>query len=106
MRFLGRKVLEEICFKLVIAGVTYCIAVWETVSNSKFEQLEAVHRRAARLVYDLSSTDDALEKAKWQPISYIYKEELHQLCIKFLMEIVLKTLKVSSRKRQPVRREL
>ena len=64
MRFLGRKVLEEIYFKSVIAGVTYCMAVWGTVSKSKFDQLEAEHRRAARFIYDLSSTDDALEKAR------------------------------------------
>ena len=51
MWLLGSKGLGEIYFKSVIVGISYCITVWGTVSKSKFEQLEAVHRWAALLIY-------------------------------------------------------
>ena len=39
MRYLPKKVLEELYYKTVIPGVTYCIAVWGNCSTSLFQDI-------------------------------------------------------------------
>ena len=82
MKYLPKKVLEELYYKTVIPAVAYCIAVWGNCSTSLFQNIEKVHARAARVIYDLpsqTSAEDSLMHARWQSISYIYKRRL--LCI-------------------------
>ena len=68
MGYLPRKVLEEVYFKTVISSTVYGISVWGSCSVALFQQLEAVHARAARF--------NCLRTAGWQPLSYIYKRRL------------------------------
>ena len=79
MRRLPPKVLEEIYFKTVVPGVTYCIPVWGGCTAPLFSKLEEIHTKAARLIYDLPRDRDntyVLEKASWLPLSYLYKKAI------------------------------
>ena len=50
MKFLQRKVLEEIYYKSVMAGVVYCISVWGNCATAKLNEIERIHKRAAKLI--------------------------------------------------------
>ena len=76
MKFLQRKVLEEIYYKSVIAGVVYCISVWGNCDTAKLNEIEKMHKRAAKLIYDVKGGEDPLEIANWKPISYLYKRRV------------------------------
>ena len=76
MKFLQRKVLEEIYYKSVIAGVVYCISVWGNCATAKLNELGRIHKRAAKLIYNVKRDEDPLEVAKWRPISYLYKRRV------------------------------
>ena len=83
---LPSKILEEIYFKTVIPGVTYCISVWGNCSTPLFNKLEEIHVKAARFIHRLPSSNDnstQLQKLKWQPLSHIYKRkilvQMHQI---------------------------
>ena len=76
LSFLPRKVLEEIYYKSVIACVVYAISVWGTCSKATFNELEKIHERAARLIYNIPAARDPLSSANWKSLSYIYKRRL------------------------------
>ena len=79
MKGLPTCVLEEIYYKGIVPSVTYCIAVWGSCSLSLFNDLEYLHIKAAKLIHKLPSGTpdcDALKRAKWKPLSYIYKWRL------------------------------
>ena len=63
----------------IVPSITYCIAVWGSCSLSLFNDLEHLHIKAAKLIHKLPSGTpdcDALKRAKWKPLSYIYKRRL------------------------------
>ena len=73
------KVLEEIYFKTVVSGVSYCIPVWGGCTAPLFNKLEEIHTKAARLMHDLPRDQDnthVLQKANWLPLSYMYKKAI------------------------------
>ncbi len=79
MKFLPTNVLEEIYYKTVISGITYCISVWGNCLIASFQKLETVHSRAARQIFNLPRgypDDISLTHAKWQPLSCIYKPSI------------------------------
>jgi len=79
MKGLPTCVLEEIYYKGIVPSITYCIAVWGSCSLSSFNDLEHLHIKAAKLIHKLPSGTpdcDALKRAKWKPLSYIYKRRL------------------------------
>ena len=79
MKGLPTCVLEEIYYKGIVPSITYCIAVWGSCSLSLFNDLEHLHIKAAKLIHKLPSGTpdcDALKRAKWKPLSYIYKRRL------------------------------
>ena len=79
MKGLPTCVLEEIYYKGIVPSITYCIAVWGSCSLSSFNDLEHLHIKAAKLIHKLPSGTpdcDALKRAKWKPLSYIYKQRL------------------------------
>ena len=53
MKFLPTNVLEEIYYKTVISGITYCISVWGNCSIALFQKLETIHSRAVRQIFNL-----------------------------------------------------
>ena len=79
MKGLPTCVLEEIYYKGIVPSITYCIAVWGSCSLSLFNDLEHLHIKAAKLIHKLPSGTpdcDTLKRAKWKPLSYIYKRRL------------------------------
>ena len=68
--------LEEIYYKSVIACVVYAISVWGTCSKATFNELEKIHERAARLIYNIPAARDPLSSANWKSLSYIYQRRL------------------------------
>ena len=88
MKYLPKKALEELYYKTVTPAVAYCIAVWGNCSTSLFQNIEEIHARAVRVIYDLpsqTSVEDSLMHAKWQSISYIYKRRLFIHHAKYLL---------------------
>ena len=53
LRYLPKSVLEKIYYQTIVAGVVYCMPVWETCSPSQFNKLELIHERAARIIFNL-----------------------------------------------------
>ena len=79
MPCLPPQVLEEIYFKTVVPGVTYCISVWGGCTALLFNKLEEIHTRAARLIHNLPRDRDNtyhLQKSNWLPLSYMYKKAI------------------------------
>ena len=69
MKYLPKKVLEELYYKTVTPSVAYCISVWGNCSTSLFQNIEEIDARAARVIYDLpsqTSVEDSLMHARWQ----------------------------------------
>ena len=79
LRNFPTSVLEKIYYKGIIAGVTYCIAVWGTTTVANFNQLEELHIKAARFIYKIPCTvlkHEVLGIANWKSLLYIYKRRL------------------------------
>ena len=79
MKFLPTNVLEEIYYKTIISGITYCISVWGNCSVALFQKIETVYSRAARQIFNLPRDYPdhvSLTHAKWQPLSCIYKRNI------------------------------
>ena len=77
--YLPRTVQEQIFYKTVITAITYCIAVWGTASDSHMDELDTLHAKAAKIIYNIkenSSDEEVLQKANWESISYLYKRRL------------------------------
>lgn len=79
MSRLPSRTLEEIYFKTVLPGITYCISVWGGCTTPLFNKLEEIHAKAARYIHRIPSATDnfkVLKQANWHPLSYIYKKSL------------------------------
>ena len=79
LRYLPIKIQEEIYFKTVVSAATYCITVWGTSSPAILNAVDALHARAAKMIHKIKgarSTEEILNKAGWEPISYIYKKRV------------------------------
>ena len=78
-RYLLRTVQEQIYYKTVITAITYCMAVWGTVSDSHVDELDTLHVKAAKIVYNIKkncSDQKILQQANWESISYLFKQRL------------------------------
>ena len=76
---LPSKTQEEIYFKTVGNAVTCCKKVWGISSPAILSAVDALHAGAAKLVHKLEgtrSTEEILNKARWQTINYIYKNRV------------------------------
>ena len=79
MKWLPSKILEEIYYATIIPKATYCISIWGNCSETTLSLLEDNHARAVRSIYTLLSNlsnEESLERANWQPFSYLYKWRL------------------------------
>ena len=77
LKGLDNNTLETIYFKGILPSVTYSISVWG--SSNSLHALEDIHIRAARFIHNITDSIPkvgVLDKAKWQPISYIYKKRM------------------------------
>ena len=79
LRYLRINIQEEIYFKTVVSAATYCITLWGTSSPAIQNAVAALHARAAKTIHKIKgekSTEEILNKAGWEPISYIYKKRI------------------------------
>ena len=74
-----KSILEKIYYQSIVAGVVYCMPVWETCSPSKFNELELIHERADRIILNLPRNVNVIQKANWRPLQYIYKKRVATL---------------------------
>ena len=79
LRYLPKSVLEKIYYQTIVAGVVYCMPVWGTCSPSQFNELELIHERAARIIFNLPRNVNVLQKANWRPLEYICKKRVATL---------------------------
>ena len=92
MKGLPTCVLEEIYYKGIVPSITYCIAVWGSCSLYLFNDQKHLHIKAAKLIHNLPSGTpdcDALKRAKWKPLSYIYKWRLASIMYQVHNDILL-----------------
>ena len=79
LRYLPRTVQEQIYYKTVITAIIYCIAVWRTASDSHMDELDSLHAKVAKIIYNIKencSDEVILQKANWESISYLHKRRL------------------------------
>ena len=78
MKSLPSKVLESLYFRGILPSSIYGIAVWESCSPALMEELERVHRRAARIIHKIPRTcpdSKILKIAKWKSAAHMYKRK-------------------------------
>ena len=79
LRYLPKSALEKIYYQTIVAGIVYCMPVWGTCSPFRFNELELIHERAARIIFNLRRNVNVLQKANWRPSEYIYKKRVATL---------------------------
>jgi hypothetical protein len=53
-KFLPRNKLLDLYFRIIVPSVVYAISVWGGLANKEgFDAVEALHCRAARIIFDL-----------------------------------------------------
>ena len=76
LKFLSKKVLEEIYYKSIVPCVVYSLSVWGTCSKTLFNEIEKMHERAAKLIYEVHNCEDPLTTVGWKPLEHIYKRRI------------------------------
>ena len=53
-RFLPRKTLLDLYYKVILPSITYALPIWGCTTNkNEFNSLESIHCRDARVIYNL-----------------------------------------------------
>ena len=82
-RFLPRCMLLDLYFKIILPSITYAMSIWGGCTNrDSFNCLEAIHRRAAKFIFNLprdTPSTQVLEMAKWDSLYQRYKVGLATL---------------------------
>ena len=80
--------LLDLYFKVIMPSIVYGISVWGTpykINKEGFKALEALHCRAARIIFELPwemSNADVMKKANWSSLAFMYKISLAKLMYK------------------------
>ena len=81
--FLRRKSLLDLYFKVILPSVSYGITIWGNCNNlDHIKSLQALHCRAARLIYNLPwdmPSKTVMEVTNWDSIYDMYKINLVKL---------------------------
>ena len=81
--FLSRNALLNLYFKIILPSVLYGLVVWGGCPNTDLLQsLELLHRRAARIIYNLphdTPTDEVYRHSNWNTLIFYYKFRLIKL---------------------------
>ena len=81
--FLSRNALLDLYFKNILPSVLYGLVVWGGCPNTNLLQsLELLHRRAARMIYNLphdTPTDEVYRHSNWNTLIFYYKFRLIKL---------------------------
>ena len=81
--FLSRNALLDLYFKIILPSVLYGLVVWGGCSSTDLLQsLKLLHRRAARIIYNLAHdtpTDEVYRHSNWNTLTFYYKLRLIKL---------------------------
>ena len=81
--FLNRNAQLDLYFKIILPSVLYGLVVWGGCSNTDLLQsLELLHRRAARIIYNLPydmHTNEVYRQSNWNTLAFYYKLRLIKL---------------------------
>ena len=76
-KFLPKNMLLDLYFRVIMPSIVYGISVWGGLTNKEgFKALEALHCRAARIIFELPweiSNADVMKKANWSSLAFMYK---------------------------------
>ena len=64
--YLPRTIQEHIYCETVTTAITYCVAVWGTASDSHMDELDTLHAKVAKIIYNIKkncSDEEVLQKA-------------------------------------------
>ena len=85
-RFLPKNMLLDLYFRVIMPSIIYGISVWGGLTNKEgFMALDALHCRAARIIFGLPwemSNADVMKKANWSSLAFMYKISLAKLMYK------------------------
>ena len=87
--FLKKRALLDLYFKVILPSVTY------GNNSDHIQALETLHRRAARIIFNLSwdtPLDTVMEITKWDSILDLYKLSLIKLFYNIVIEKIPKTI--------------
>ena len=80
---MSRNALFDLYFKIILPSVLYGLVVWGGCPNTDLLQsLELLHRRAARIIYNLphdTTTDEVYRHSNWNTLNFYYKFRLIKL---------------------------
>ena len=78
-----RNAQLDLYFKIILPSVLYGLVVWGGCSNTDLLQsLELLHRRAARIIYNLPydmHTNEVYRQSNWNTLAFYYKLRLIKL---------------------------
>ena len=81
--FLSRNALLDLYFKIILPSVLYGLVVWGSCPNAELlHSLEVLHRRAARITYNLPRdmpTEEVCRHSNWNTLTLYYKLRLIKL---------------------------
>ena len=81
--FLIRSALLDLYFKIILPSVLYGLVVWGGCPNAELlHSLEVLHRRAARIIYNLPRdmpTEEVYRHSNWNTLTLYYKLRLIKL---------------------------
>ena len=81
--FLSRNALLDLYFKIILPSVLYGLVVWGGCPNAELlHSLEVLHRRAARIIYNLPRdmpTAEVYRHSNWNTLTLYYKLRLIKL---------------------------
>ena len=81
--FLNRNALLDLYFKIILPSVLYGLVVWGGCPNAELpHSLEVLHRRAARIIYNLPRdmpTEEVCRHSNWNTLTLYYKLRLIKL---------------------------
>ena len=96
MRFLPQKQWEDFYTKVILPSVTYGRTVWGSCNKTHLNNLEKLHARAGRIVYELpwdTSAEDVLMRTRWDSLETMYKLRLAEFVFKCLKGYIVTEFK-------------
>ena len=77
--FLPRQARTDFYFGVILPSVTYGMLVWGLCSQVLFSDLESIHVRAAKIIFNLdwcTPSKEVLAIAKWNTLATKYEKRL------------------------------
>jgi hypothetical protein len=103
--FLPLQARLDFYFKVILPSITYGILIWGSVGKTIFDNLERIHIRAARLIYQYAWDKPSKEvqtQTNWRPLKLFYNLKLLKLIFNYYRNLSPITLQHIFTKREQV----